>query len=164
MESYTPEWLCQRIVEGAPDAIIFADRDGTIRLWNSGAEAVFGYGADEAVGQSLDLIIPEKMRARHWEGYRTVMATGVTRYGRELLKVPGVRKDGARISLEFSVLLVRNAAGEVLGAAAILRDVTERWEQERALRQRLAAVEGKGGPPPATLGPAATPDPATRDS
>ena len=143
MQTITQEWLCQRIVGDAPDAIIFADREGTIRLWNAGAEAVFGYQAQEAVGKSLDLIVPQKQRARHWEGYRTVMATGVTRYGRELLKVPAVRKDGTRISLEFSILLLRNAGGEIVGAAAILRDVTERWEQERAIRQRLAAQEGK---------------------
>lgn len=145
MQTDMREWLFQRIVEDAPDAIIFAERDGTIRLWNAGAEAIFGYRADEAVGQNLDLIIPEKQRARHWEGYRTVMATGVTRYGgRDLLKVPAARKDGRRISVEFSILLVRSAAGDILGAVAILRDVTERWEQERALRQRLAALEGKG--------------------
>ena len=141
----TTEWLSRRIVEEAPDAIIFSDREGTIRLWNAGAEAVFGWRADEALGQTLDLIIPEKQRARHWEGYRAVMATGATRYGRgELLRVPALRKDGRRISVEFSILLPRDAAGEVLGAAAILRDVTERWEQDRALRQRLAALEGKG--------------------
>jgi len=138
-----PEGLYQRIVEDAPDAIIFADREGTIRLWNAGAEAVLGYRADEAVGGSLDLIIPEKQRVGHWEGYRRVMATGATRYGRgELLRVPAIRKDGRRISIEFSILLPRDPAGEVLGAAAILRDVTERWEQDRALRQRLAALEG----------------------
>jgi PAS domain S-box-containing protein len=145
LQTPTPEWLSMRIVEEAPDAIIFSDREGTIRLWNAGAEAVFGYRADEALGRSLDLIVPEKQRARHWEGYRAVMATGVTRYGRgELLRVPALRKDGRRISVEFSILLPRDAAGEVLGAAAILRDVTERWEQDRALRQRLAALEGKG--------------------
>jgi PAS domain S-box-containing protein len=145
MQTPTPEWLSRRIVEEAPDSIIFSDREGTIRLWNAGAEAVFGWRADEAVGRSLDLIVPEKQRGRHWEGYRAVMATGVTRYGRgELLKVPAIRKDGRRISVEFSILLPRDAAGEVLGAAAILRDVTERWEQDRALRQRLAALEGKG--------------------
>ena len=93
MQTDMREWLFQRIVEDAPDAIIFAERDGTIRLWNAGAEAIFGYRADEAVGQNLDLIIPEKQRARHWEGYRTVMATGVTRYGgRDLLKVPAARR------------------------------------------------------------------------
>jgi PAS domain S-box-containing protein len=145
MHAYTEEWLCRRIVEGAPDAIIFADRDGTIRLWNAGAEAMFGYRSDEAIGKSLDLIIPEKQRVPHWEGYRRVMETGVTRYGRELLKVPAMRKDGTRISLEFSIVLLRDAAGAILGAVAILRDVTERWERERALRQRLASLEGGGG-------------------
>ncbi|HYB74122.1 MAG TPA: PAS domain S-box protein [Candidatus Sulfotelmatobacter sp.] len=144
-QTLTTEWLSRRIVEEAPDAIIFSDREGTIRLWNAGAEAVFGWRAEEALGQTLDLIIPEKQRARHWEGYRAVMATGTTRYGRgELLRVPALRKDGRRISVEFSILLPRDAAGEVLGAAAILRDVTERWEQDRALRQRLAALEGRG--------------------
>jgi len=135
--------LFQRIVQDAPEAIIFADRHGTIRLWNAGAEAIFGYRADEAVGQSLDLIVPEKQRGPHWDGYRSVMATGVTRYGRELLKVPALRKDGSRISLEFSILLVRDGAGQPVGAAAIIRDVTERWQQERALRERLAALEDR---------------------
>lgn len=137
------ERLCRQIVEGVPEAIIFADRDGTIRLWNAGAEAMFGYGRDEALGRSLDLIIPEKQRPRHWEGYRTVMETGVTRYGRDLLKVPAVRKNGARLSLEFSIVLVRDEAGAIQGAAAVLRDVTERWQQDKALRDRLAALEAK---------------------
>src|SRR6516162_8859091 len=129
------DWLCGQIVQNAQDAIVFADRDGIIRLWNSGAEAMFGYRAEEAVGQTLDLIIPERLRARHWEGYRKVMSTGVTRYGREVLKVPGVRKDGTRVSLEFTVVLLRDGTGQLLGPAAILRDVTVRWEQEKAMRE-----------------------------
>ncbi len=143
MSESTHEWLCRQIVEKAHDAIIFADREGIIRLWNSGAEAVFGYRAEEAVGQTLDLIIPENLRARHWEGYQKVMATGVTRYGQELLKVPAVRKDGRRISLEFTIVLVREESGELSGVAAIIRDVTERWQQEKELRQRLAALEAE---------------------
>lgn len=143
MAVLTPEWLSQQIVQNAPDAIVVADREGTIRLWNAGAVAIFGYRADEAVGGSLDLIIPERQRARHWDGYRRVMATGVTRYGRDLLAVPAVRKDGSRISLEFTILPLRDAGGDIAGVAAILRDVTERWEQDRALRQRLAALEQK---------------------
>ena len=136
-------WLSQQIVEHAPDAIIMADRDGTIRLWNGGARAVFGYSAEEAVGQSLDLIIPERLRDRHWSGFRKAMETGVTRYGRELLAVPAVRKDEARISVEFSVALLRDPAGEVLGVAAIMRDVSERWTQQKELRQRLADLEAR---------------------
>ena len=141
MQTSPHEWLCQQIVEGTQEAIIFADQDGLIRLWNAGAEAMFGYSTAEAVGQSLDLIIPERQRGRHWEGYRKVMATGVTRYGKELLAVPAVRKDGTRISLEFTIVLVRDGAGRLVGTAALMRDVTARWQQERALKERLAALE-----------------------
>jgi PAS domain S-box-containing protein len=140
---YESEWLCQRIVELAPDAIILADRDGIIRLWNGGAEAVFGYTAEEALGQSLDLIVPERFRERHWNGFRKAMATGVTRYGRELLAVPGIRKDASRISIEFSVAVLRDPAGQVLGVAAIMRDVSERWTEQKELRERLATLEAQ---------------------
>ena len=143
MTTYTHEWLCQQIVEGTQEAIIFADRDGKIRLWNAGAEALFGYQAEEAMGQGLDLIIPERLRGRHWEGYHKVMGSGVTRYGKELLAVPAMRKDGTRISLEFTVVLLRDEAGEPLGIAALIRDVTARWQQEKALKERLAALEAK---------------------
>jgi PAS domain S-box-containing protein len=141
-------WLRQRIVEDAPDAIIFADREGVIRLWNAGAQAVFGHRPEEALGQTLDLIVPERLRARHWEGFHRVMATGVTRYGRELLAVPAIGKDGGRISVEFSIVMLRDTAGEPLGIAAILRDVTERWQEQRRLRQRLAALEATPAPDP----------------
>jgi PAS domain S-box-containing protein len=142
------EWLCRRIVEDTPDAIIFADQEGRIQLWNSGAEAIFGYRAEEVLGQTLDLIIPENLRARHWEGYRKAMNTGVTRYGRELLAVPAIRRDGARISLEFSILLVRDDAGGLLGPVAIIRDVTARWQREKALKQQLAATVRESNPLP----------------
>jgi PAS domain S-box-containing protein len=142
MAAYEREWLYQRIVEDAPDAIIFADRDGVIRLWNAGAQAVFGYQPEEALGQTLDLIVPERLRERHWEGFRRVMATGVTRYGREqLLAVPAIGKDRGRISVEFSIVMLRDAAGDSLGIAAILRDVSQRWQEQRRLRERLAALE-----------------------
>ena len=143
MPTYPYERLCRQIVEGTQEAIIFADRDGIIRLWNSGAEAMFGYQAEEAVGQTLDLIIPERLRGRHWEGYRKVMETGVTRYGREVLAVPALRKDGARISLEFTIVMLRNDRGELIGTAALLRDVTTRWQEERALRERVTKLEAK---------------------
>jgi len=137
------EWLCQRIVEETQVAIIFSDRDGIIRLWNSGAEAMFGYRAEEALGQTLDLIVPERQRSRHWEGYTRVMGTGVTRYGRELLAVPALTKDGKRISIEFSIALLRTPSGELLGATAILQDVTARWQQQKDLKTRLATLEAK---------------------
>ena len=134
-------WLCRRIVEGSGDAVVFADRDGVIRLWNRGAEDIFGYSVTEAIGRTLDLIIPEKQRERHWEGYRRVMETGVTRYSRDVLAVPAVHKDGTRRSIEFTVALVREDGGNLLGVAAILRDVTKRFEEERRLRAQLRALE-----------------------
>lgn len=147
--------LCQKIVEDSQEAIIFADHEGIIRLWNAGASTLFGYQADETLGQSLDLIIPERQRQRHWEGYRTVMTTGVTRYGRELLAVPAVRKDGTRISLEFTIVLVRDETGKPIGVAALLRDVTERWQREKAQKERIAALESavanRGSEPPTVL-------------
>jgi PAS domain S-box-containing protein len=139
----SPDSLYRQIVEQIPDAVVFADRDGVIRLWNAGAEAVFGYFADEALGQTLDLIVPERYRRPHWEGFRRVMATGETKYGRELLKVPAIRKDGERISIEFSIALLREPEGDVAGAAAIIREVTARWQEEQALRERLAAFEAQ---------------------
>lgn len=143
MPTDLPARMYREIVEHAQDAIIFADRDGVIRLWNEGAAAIFGYRPEEAIGQTLNIIVPERLRGRHWEGYRRVMATGVTKYGREFLAVPGIRKDGTRISLEFTIILLRDETGALLGPAAILRDVTARWQQEKALRERLAALEAQ---------------------
>lgn len=141
MGTYTQEWLYRQIVEKAADAIIFADKEGIIRLWNSGAEAIFGYSREEALGETLDLIVPEKLRERHWEGYRNVMVTGVTKYGSEVLAVPAIRNDGSRISVEFTIILLKDSDGEPLGTAALIRDVTERWQRERELKTRLAALE-----------------------
>jgi PAS domain S-box-containing protein len=141
MTSYAREWLSQQIVEKAADAIIFADEEGIIRLWNAGAEDIFGYPAEEALGQSLDLIVPENLRKRHWEGYRTVMATAKTKYGKETLAVPAITKGDNRISIEFTIVLVTNDSGEPLGTAAIIRDVTERWQKEKELKKRLKELE-----------------------
>jgi PAS domain S-box-containing protein len=142
--------LFRQIVEEMPEAVIFADQQGVVRLWNRAAETLFGYSADEALGQSLDLIVPERFRARHWEGYRHVMATGVTSYGQRLLAVPAMRKDGQRISIEFSIALLKDEHGEVTGAAAVIRDVTARWQAEREMKRRLAALEESGGRAAAT--------------
>jgi PAS domain S-box-containing protein len=141
MTAYSQEWLSEQIVRKAADAIIFADEEGIIRLWNTGAEVIFGYPAEEALGQSLDLIVPEKLRKRHWEGYREVMATGKTKYGKETLAVPAITKGDDRISIEFTIVLVTNDSGEPLGTAAIIRDVTERWLKEKEMKKRLAEFE-----------------------
>ena len=141
-------WLYQRIVEDSPIAILYADREGRIRFWNKGAEAMFGYAAEEAAGQSLDLIVPERQRARHWEGWNKVMATGVTKYGSDPLAVPALKKDGSRISIEFNILLLHAASGELEGAAAMIQDVTARWQQQKELRARLAALEAKAAETP----------------
>ncbi len=141
MSTDTQESLYREIVEKAADAIIFADREGIIRLWNSGAEAIFGYSAEEAIGETLDLIVPEKLREKHWEGYRKVMATGVTRYGSDILAVPALRKDESRISVEFTIVLLQDGTGKPQGTAAIMRDVTKRWQKEKELKKRLKELE-----------------------
>ena len=136
-----PASLHQRIVEEISEAVVVSDRAGAIILGSRGAEGMFGYSAAEALGQSLDLIIPECFRARHWKGYRTVMSTGVTRYGRELLAVPAIRKDGTQISIEFSIQLLNGVDHAVEWVVAFIRDVTERYDREKQLRARLSAME-----------------------
>jgi len=131
--------FCLTLVQEAPDAIIFADAEGIIRFWNRGAERIFGFAEAEALGKSLDIIIPDNLRARHWEGFTTTMRTGSTRYGAgEILAVPALRKDGRRISIEFTILPFRDDAAQIIGIAAMLRDVTARFEEMRALRRQLA--------------------------
>lgn len=136
------------LVRAAGDAIVVADPEGLVRFWNPAAERIFGFTEAEALGQSLDLIIPERFRARHWTGYREVMRTGVTRYGTDILRVPAGRKDGQRVSIAFTVALLKDAAGRVTGIAAVMRDETTRWEEEQALRRRLAELEQAGQPRP----------------
>ncbi|WP_431271196.1 PAS domain S-box protein [Dankookia sp. P2] len=131
--------LGRTLLQTAPDAIILADREGAIRFWNAGAERLFGYAAAEALGRPLDIIVPEPQRARHWAGFDRVMQTGESRYGAgEVLAVPGLRKDGSRVSLEFTIVPLRDSAGRMEGMAAILRDVTQRFEELRALRRQVA--------------------------
>ncbi len=132
-----------RIVEGAADAVLFTDREGVIRLWNAGAERIFGWTAAEAVGRSMDLIIPERLRGRHWQNWGRVMETGQTRYATEVLAVPALRKDGAPLSIEFTIQLVRDEAGRILGPAAIVRDVTARFQRDRELRARVRELEAR---------------------
>ena len=125
------------------DAIIYADAEGVIRLWNRGATRIFGFAEVEALGRSLDIIIPETLRERHWRGFRATMRTGESRYGDgQVLSVPAVRKDGSRISVEFTIVPFTNDSGQMIGIAAIMRDTTTRFEELRALRRQLALPAG----------------------
>jgi PAS domain S-box-containing protein len=130
-----PEDLATRILDGSPDAILICDPMGIVRYWNRGAERVFGFLNAEIVGASMDLIIPRRLRARHWAGWDTAMRAGVTRYdGGQLLAVPALHKDGRQISIEFSIQLLKDPSGQVEWVAAILRDVTDRFKRDKALR------------------------------
>jgi PAS domain S-box-containing protein len=123
------------------DALVYADADGAIRVWNRGAVRIFGFTEAEAVGQSLDIIIPANLRERHWHGYRETMRTGQTRYGDgQILSVPAVRKDGARISVEFTIVPFADTNGQMTGIAAIMRDATKTFEELRALRSAARAT------------------------
>jgi PAS domain S-box-containing protein len=134
------------LVHRLADAVVVADASGTIVYWNGAAERVFGWSAGEAVGQKLDLIIPERQRARHWEGYERVMATGITKYGDDLLRVPSLHADGERRSIAFTVTLLTDTDGAVTGIAAVVRDETERWAAEQELRRRLVEAEAATTP------------------
>ena len=130
-----------RFLANTPDGILFADHNGIIRFWNAGCERIFGHAASEAVGQSLDIIIPAALRARHWQGYANTMRTGQSRYAAgDLLAVPAVRKNGSRLSVEFSIVPFLDAENRMLGMGAVMRDVTERFEETKALRKALAAT------------------------
>ena len=144
-ETPTEEWLAGTIVTASSDAIMFSDREGIIRLWNSGSERMFGFTVGEALGQSLDLIIPENLRKRHWDGYARVMESGSSRYSTDMLAAPALRKDGTRISTEFSMVMVKDESGEMLGVAAIIRDVSARWQREKELKERIKALEADKG-------------------
>lgn len=127
------------VLTQAADAILAADASGIIRFWNQGAERIFGVPAATALGQSLNLIVPESLRQRHWAGWAEVMQRGESRYGTEMLRVPALRGDGSRFSAEFTIVMLKDEAGKVAGVAAILRDVTEQWERERQLQAQLVS-------------------------
>src|SRR5215212_4098044 len=131
--------VAEAILGSSGDAVIATDREGVIRFWSPGAERIFGHSSEAALGQSLDLIIPERLRPRHWAGYRQVMETRESRYNHgDLLSVPSMRNDGRRISVEFTIVPLRDEAGKMDGIAAIMRDVTARFEEVKELRRKLA--------------------------
>lgn len=139
-----PVDLPSRILEGSPDAVLVSDRAGAIRGWNASAERLFGFTSAEALGVSMDLIVPERLRGRHWGGWDRTMETGVTRYGDgQLLAVPALHKDGRQLSVEFSIQLLEDAAGRVEWVVAVFRDVTERFQRDKALKLRVKELEAK---------------------
>ncbi len=133
----------EALARNSGDAIVVADPAGAITFWNAAAERIFGFAEAEALGKPLDIIIPERFRGRHGDGYAAVMKSGVTRYATDLLRVPALHKDGRSISIAFTVCLLKGADGKPKAIAAFIRDETKRWNEERDLRRRLAELEGK---------------------
>lgn len=138
----SPE-LALALIESVADAVIFADRDGTIRVWNPGAEAIFGWSAGEVVGRRLDVIIPERLRAAHWAAFDQAIDTGRQKYGRESMTTRSVHQDGSALYVDLSFALVRDSTGQVLGAVAMARDVTSRFEAEKDSRKRITELEAQ---------------------
>ena len=133
-----PPGLVDAILATASDAIIATDRTGIISFWNPGADRIFGFSADEAIGRSLDLIIPDNLQARHWAGFNRVMETGESHYGHgDLLSVPALTKSGRRISVEFTIMMLKDGKNRPAGMVAILRDVTKHFEESRKLKRQL---------------------------
>jgi len=137
-----PGTLCRAIIEQAQDAVIFADRDGIIQLWNRGAEIIFGYAAAEAVGQNLNLIIPERLRPAHDEGFRHAIHTGLTRNDGRVLTTRAQNKFGCRLYVDLSFGLLKDDSGTVLGAFAIGRDATARHLEQMARRANTEPQPG----------------------
>jgi len=133
----------ERVLEALGDAVVICDRDGVIRFWNAAAERLFGFAPTEALGSSLDLIIPERLRARHWAGFEKALATGQTRYEHDVLRVPATHKDGRALSIAFTVGLLLGPERKVTGLVAVIRDDTKRFAEERDLRKRLAELENR---------------------
>jgi PAS domain S-box-containing protein len=146
METAIDPTLFRAIAEQAPDAIIFVDSKGVVRFWNEGAETVFGYAADEVLGRSLDLIIPERLRKNHWDAFQRAMEIGQTRLGRQVLATRAVSKNGQKLYVELSFAVIKDVAGKVAGALGIARNITSRYVSDVALRKRLSLLEEKLGP------------------
>ena len=131
----------EQLVQGIGDAVVVSDASGVINVWNPAAERLFAFTQAEALGNSLDLIVPERLRERHWAAYRKTMASGETRYAHDLLRVPAVQKDGRTLSIAFTVGLLFGPQREVTGIVAVIRDETTRFAEERNLRKRIAELE-----------------------
>lgn len=140
----------EQLVQSMGDAVVVTDGKGDIVLWNAAATRIFGFSEAEALGRSLDIIIPERQRGRHWDGYEKTMSSGQTRYGTTLLRVPALHKDGHTLSIAFTVALLKGDQGQVEGVGAIIRDETSRFQDERALRKRITELEARLAQPSGT--------------
>jgi PAS domain S-box-containing protein len=134
------------LIEAVGDAVMACDAQGAITLWNPACERMFGHTEAEVLGKTMDMIIPERLRKRHWEGYEKTMATGVTKYGHDVLRVPAVHKDGRTLSIAFTVAMLYSQDGKISAIASIIRDETARFNEDRALRKRVAELEAKSYP------------------
>lgn len=132
----------RQLAQAFGDGVVVCDAAGAIVFWNAAATRIFGFTQDDAVGRSLDLIIPPRQQQRHWDGYHKTMATGETRYGSDVLRVPALHKEGKPLSIALTVALLHAPDGKVAAIAAVVRDDTARWSEERALRARLRELEG----------------------
>jgi len=133
----------EQLANAIGDAIVISDAAGDITFWNPAATRMFGYTEEEALGKTLDLIIPERLRGRHWEGYHKTMATGQTRYGHDVLRVPAVDKADKALSIAFTVALLHSPQGELNGIVAVIRDETARFQEERSLKKRITELEAQ---------------------
>lgn len=136
----------KQLVEAVGDAIVVADPDGLITVWNPAAERMFGFTESEALGKSLDLIVPQRQQQRHWDGYAKTMETGQTKYGHDVLRVPAVHKDGHTLSIGFTVALLHSPDKKVSAIVAVVRDESARFTEERILRKRLMELESQIAP------------------
>ena len=133
----------KQLVAAVGDAIVASDASGAMTLWNPAAERMFGFTEQEALGQSLDLIIPQRQQQRHWDGYHKTMETGVTKYGNDVLRVPAVHKDGHTLSIAFTVALLHAPDGKVSAIVAVIRDESSRFAEDRVMRKRLTELESQ---------------------
>jgi PAS domain S-box-containing protein len=132
-----------QLVTAIGDAIVISDASGKIILWNPAAQRIFGYSESEALGQPLDIITPQRLQQRHWDGYHKTMATGITRYGNDVLRVPAVHKDGHALSIAFTVAMLYTPDHKVSSIVAVIRDETSRFEEDRKLKKKLLELEAE---------------------
>lgn len=139
---------CKQLVESIGDAVIASDPSGAINLWSPSATRLFGFTEAEALGKSLDIIIPQRQQQRHWDGYHKTMETGITKYGNDVLRVPAVHKDGHTLSIAFTVAMLHGPDGKISAIVAVVRDESARFAEDRALKKRLTELEMQAAKPP----------------